>query len=514
MKYTIGTRGSLLALTQCNQVKRILEQELGDEFELKVITTQGDQIQDKPLWQIDGKDFFTKELDHALINKEIDLVVHSYKDLSTERPDSIQTAALLERSFAHDILLINKETIKRLPQMDKMVVGTSSPRRIAAINKHLKKFIPHGDKIEIETAVLRGNVNTRIEKLNKGQYDAIVLAMAGLERLAMDEKSSLELKTLIKDLNFMILPLSLFPTAAGQGTLAIECRSNDYELMHKLKKVNHHITAFCSQMEKQIFKSYGGGCHLGVGIHSYQIDEIQGVIESGLHNGQTIHKQFLTGENPKRPAGGIFIGFPSSKSHWEDIPSDELIEKVNIDFEKPEGEHHLFVTSSYTTAPALKIGRKSVWTSGSRTSKRLALEGVWVNGMGDLFGEKELMRFKHSHLIKMFLNDIDGNWLVLTNDLSQSDLGQTCAVYTRKINSYKPSLTESLKKVSVFYWTSYFQYTTYLSHFPFIKDKMHCCGLGKTYFQFKANNVHITPFANIDHFEKWFTQGHMESGNE
>lgn len=514
MKYNIGTRGSLLALTQCQQVKEILEKELGDQFTLNIITTQGDQIQDKPLWQIDGKDFFTKELDHALLAREIDLVVHSYKDLGTERPEGIKTAALLERNFPHDVLLIKKSTIENLNRMDKFIVGTSSPRRIAAINSHLKKLIPNGNSLEMECQVLRGNVNTRIEKLLNDQYDAIVLALAGLERLAMDEKASKEVSRLITDLNFMILPLSLFPTAAGQGTLAIECRSDDYELLEKLKKINHQSTAHCAALEKQRFKSYGGGCHLGVGIHAYQIDGIFGLIESGEHQGKKIHVQNLLEHLPSRPEGSVFIGMPSSKSRWEDIPSDDLIEKVKIDFEMPKDEGHLFVTSSYTTDAALKIKRKTLWTSGVRTSKRMVLEGSWVNGMGDLFGEKELARFKQSHFVKLFHSDIQNDWIVLTNDLSQSDLGKTVAVYSRKIAEPTSDQIELLKSVGAFYWTSYFQYITYLEKFPFIKEKMHCCGLGKTYFQFQANKIKVTPFANIDHFEKWFTQGHMESGND
>ena len=112
--YKIGTRGSLLALTQCGQVKDLLEQLTGDTFELVTIKTQGDIIQNAPLWQVDGKDFFTKELDEALLSGAVDLVVHSYKDLGSVRPSGITLAAVTKRVYAHDILLIKNEHIESL----------------------------------------------------------------------------------------------------------------------------------------------------------------------------------------------------------------------------------------------------------------------------------------------------------------------------------------------------------------------------------------------------------------
>ena len=138
-KYTIGTRGSLLALTQCDLIKEEIEEKSGLKFNLNVIKTQGDQITDKPLWQLEGKDFFTKELDHALINETIDLVVHSYKDLGSERPKDIKLRTITKRTYAHDILLIKKSTLEDLKSKKTFVVGTSSPRRIHNITNCFKR---------------------------------------------------------------------------------------------------------------------------------------------------------------------------------------------------------------------------------------------------------------------------------------------------------------------------------------------------------------------------------------
>jgi hydroxymethylbilane synthase len=187
--YRIGTRGSLLALTQCNQVKNQLEKLTGDKFELEIIKTQGDMITNAPLWQLDGKDFFTKELDEALLSGAVDLVVHSYKDLGSVRPDEILLAAITKRSYAHDILLIKKDTISEIKNKAELFVGTSSPRRMVNLKNHLKNYLPNATNLTVTTKVLRGNVNTRIQKLKDNEYDAIVLALPGIERLALTESS-------------------------------------------------------------------------------------------------------------------------------------------------------------------------------------------------------------------------------------------------------------------------------------------------------------------------------------
>ena len=128
--YKIGTRGSLLALTQCGQIKDQLELKTGDTFELVVIKTQGDIQTSQPLWQMEGNNFFTKELDEALLKGEVDLVVHSYKDLGSVRPEGITLAAVTKRTYAHDILLIKNETIPTIKNRTEFIVGTSSPRRV------------------------------------------------------------------------------------------------------------------------------------------------------------------------------------------------------------------------------------------------------------------------------------------------------------------------------------------------------------------------------------------------
>jgi hydroxymethylbilane synthase len=269
-KYKIGTRGSLLAVTQCTLIANEMSDITGSEFELVKISTQGDQQTEKPLWQMDGKDFFTKELDSALLANEVDLVVHSYKDLGSDRPEGIGLATITQRKFANDILLIKKENISKIKDLDTFIVGTSSPRRIVNIESSLKPYLPKiKESTKVKCEMLRGNVNTRIQKLKDDKYHAIVLALAGLERLANKEDSKEELTRLLDGLTFIVLPQKDFPSSASQGALAIEYNSNrdDKELLKVLKSVHCDITEKEISREREAFKSYGGGCHLAVGIN-------------------------------------------------------------------------------------------------------------------------------------------------------------------------------------------------------------------------------------------------------
>ena len=343
-KYTIGTRGSLLALTQCTQIKNKLEELTGDEFELKVIKTQGDQITDKPLWQLDGKDFFTKELDEALLNRSVDLVVHSYKDLGSERPKGIKLAAVTKRDFAHDILLVSKETLLNKKSGDDFIVGTSSPRRIENIESFLAQYLPF-EASKVETKMLRGNVNTRIEKLRSGDYDAIVLALPGIERLALSADSKEKLIPLLDGLDFMVLPQSQFPSASSQGALGIECHEENTELLEKLKCVQDQDTLEEVQIERKHFQEYGGGCHLAVGINAKKLPSGEMLLfKRGISNNQKISVATLLGNENKRKNQDFEYSDPNTqcgnyrfflslgfyvKSIWENV---EVVKKLFLPF--------------------------------------------------------------------------------------------------------------------------------------------------------------------------------------
>ncbi len=244
---TIGTRKSLLALWQSNYIKSCLEKQYPDcEVRLQKIVTKGDKILDVPLSKIGGKGLFTKEIETALLDGEADLAVHSLKDMPTKLPDGLCLTAITERAVVGDAFVSNKyNTLAELPAGS--VLGTSSLRRRAQL---LAK------RPDLDIRDLRGNVDTRLRKLDDGLYDAIILAAAGLTRLGYGNR--------IRE----TLPCDFCIPAVGQGALAIECRTDNTELRSMLEFLNHPATKSCTDAERAFLGLVEGGCQVPIGVHA------------------------------------------------------------------------------------------------------------------------------------------------------------------------------------------------------------------------------------------------------
>jgi hydroxymethylbilane synthase len=249
-KVIIGTRGSELALWQAHYVKGQLE-EIGQEVELKIIQTKGDNIQHLSFDKIEGKGFFTKELEDALLNGDIDMAVHSMKDLPTSQPSGLKIAAVSYRDLPEDWLIIRKEaeeTGQVLKLKENPVIGSSSARRKAQI-------LSIREDAQIKD--IRGNVPTRLNKLRTGDYDAILLAGAGLNRLKIDLNEFTVLKFSPKE----------FVPAPAQGVLALQIREED-KLLHKtLRQLHRSDVVECTNVERKVLQLFDGGCHLPLGVY-------------------------------------------------------------------------------------------------------------------------------------------------------------------------------------------------------------------------------------------------------
>lgn len=240
----IGTRASALARWQAEHVAASLRAHPGvPEPELVLIKTEGDRIQDVPLSQIDGKAFFTKEIEEALLNDTVDLAVHSLKDLATEMPQGLELGAILEREDPRDALIATGTmSLDDLPPGAR--VGTSSLRRRAL----LARWRP-----DLQLLELRGNVPTRIRKLDEEGYDAIVLAAAGVKRLGLEGRIS------------SFLPFHRFLPAVSQGAIGVQIRSQDPDVAAWIGKLNDPRTRSATTAERALLKTLEGGCHVPVG---------------------------------------------------------------------------------------------------------------------------------------------------------------------------------------------------------------------------------------------------------
>ena len=238
-KLIIGTRSSNLALTQTKFViKKLKEIDPTIDFVIKKIKTKGDILLDKDLNNILDKGFFVSEIQNELINKSIDFAVHSLKDLPTDTNKDLISFTVTERENPMDVLVLSKSSEKK-DLKELKIIGTSSLRR----KQQLQSI---SDKISIKS--IRGNIETRIQKLDQGQYDGIILAAAGLNRLGLQNRIS------------RFFNLSEITPSAGQGALAVECRTNDAKTISILKKIQHKQTEICVNEERKFLNTVGGGC--------------------------------------------------------------------------------------------------------------------------------------------------------------------------------------------------------------------------------------------------------------
>ena len=272
----IGSRGSQLALWQANHIRELLEQR-GHRIEIEIIKTTGDKITDVALAQVGTKGMFTREIEEALAENRVDLAVHSLKDLPTEIPSGFEIAAIPPRQDARDAFCSLKyKRIQDLPQGAR--VGTSSLRRQA----QLKALRP-----DLDTHALRGNVDTRLRKLEAGEYDAVILAAAGLKRLGKQDSIR------------QLLDAKVMCPAAGQGALAVEIRKADSAVRQHLIFLDDAAARLTTTCERALLNKMGGGCQVPIGAFAEIILgklHLQAVVASP--EGSTVLRKSGEGDDP------------------------------------------------------------------------------------------------------------------------------------------------------------------------------------------------------------------------
>ena len=247
-KIIIGTRGSKLSLAYAGRVKNLLvglDQSLKNQIEIKIIKTTGDLNVDKKISELGGKNYFCKEIEDQLQNKKIDVAVHSLKDMETFENKNLVVAAYLKRNDPRDILVMKDKT--SISSSENCLIGSSSKRRELQMKLVFKNFI---------TKQIRGNIDTRIEKVNEGKFDGVMLAAAGLKTLNLESYIS------------RYFSINEIIPAAGQGVIAVQCRSDEKEIKKTLSKISDDDTKICASCEKELLKTIRGDCHTAVGAYA------------------------------------------------------------------------------------------------------------------------------------------------------------------------------------------------------------------------------------------------------
>lgn len=291
----IGSRGSQLALWQARFIQAQLANITAHPVQIEIIKTQGDQIDSLPFDKMEGKGFFTKEIEEALLDKRIDLAVHSLKDLMTTMPDGLVLSAVGFREDNREAVLIRKESLdptRPLSVKENGVMGSSSVRRKCQI-AHLSP--------DLQLADLRGNVPTRIDKLRAGRYDAVLVAYAGIKRLAC-QPSKLALD--LSDIEIIILGRDRFLPAPGQGVLAVQTRCDDDETSQIAAKLDDRQVRLQAELERGLLTRFVGGCQLPLGAFAeidgseLRLHAVMGIRENGQWLG--LARASVSGNDPQK----------------------------------------------------------------------------------------------------------------------------------------------------------------------------------------------------------------------
>ena len=272
-KIIIGARGSKLSLSYAETVKKLFfsasDQEM--KIDIQTIKTSGDIFQDKKISNIGGKNIFCKEIERQLSEKKIDIAVHSLKDMDSFEENDLIIGAYLKRNDPRDVIILKKDISF---ERNKLTIGTGSKRRELQFKLYFKN---------ITFKNIRGNIDSRISKVKKGEYDGIILALAGVQTLKLEK----EIKEIFSETK--IIP------SAGQGVIAVQCRKDDFENLKILDKINDENTKICAIAERSLLKTIGGDCHTAVGAYA-KIDKGNITIISQLFSDDG-NKSFLVKRN-------------------------------------------------------------------------------------------------------------------------------------------------------------------------------------------------------------------------
>lgn len=475
MRLKIASRKSDLARLQAYLVaEKIKEQDSNINIVHEFSASFGDKNPNVSLNEMPEKGAFTSDFVIGLKEGLFDMVVHSWKDLPTDLPET-STLFTLKREDPRDVLFIKKSSLEKIKKKSSISVLTSSPRRVHHIEPFLKDYYPHPIN-EVSCHEVRGNIPTRLKKLIEQDEDGLIMAKAALDRLLttkLEEFTELknELAQYLTHFNFMVLPLSCYPTAAAQGALAIEVLKSRTDLTEYLKKIHCEETFKNVKKERDLLKSLGGGCHQKVGMTSVPHKKGSFFSASGLKpNGEVIKTIEFVDKFSESP----IKQFKRDESYPTNDNQNNLFTREFLDI-TIEPNKDLFISKELSLPKSYRpMPQQMIATAGLKTWKILAKRGIWVNTTSDSLGSHYGTNIEN--LIGRALN-----WTSLTHSDSPKkyETFEQCATYKLVKRNIEDS--QDLSQYKNFYWMSGTQFKRALELHPGIKDAWHCCGAGKTF---------------------------------
>jgi hydroxymethylbilane synthase len=490
---TLTGRDSKLSRIQIELVKTQIETAFPDISVLvNTSTSRGDRLQNIPLQTVEGTDFFTEDIFENLYTGEADIAVHSLKDMSATHFFGGNTFAVVDRDDVRDVAIFNASVIQKIALGLPVVIGTCSPRRELMATRFLKQALPqlHAG-IQIETKIIRGNVDTRLKKLDAGEYDGIILAAAGLNRLLRNSEHSPLIQGLLRDKKLMVLPLIECTPAPCQGAIVVEALNSNVKAVKVLECINQpKLFAQCVK-EKKIALHYGAGCDQKFGVTT---------ISYGDH--ETV---FAAGVNGRNEPFEDWFGLPDleleNRTIWDgtvhkttSVPLEMKTESISTPI--------VFVANDKaaegSTFQAIK--NKRLWAAGSKTWFKLATKGLWVEGCSDGLGLESLHNVWASPLLNIQKTDVT----LLTHTSAASNWRlkdwNTVASYRTEYMQQAPTEVQS---ADIVFWSSGSQFRNFNHQTK--STAIHVCASGETKVYLKRSGVEPIVFPTIQSFQLWKT---------
>lgn len=497
---TIVCRSSKLAIAQAHRAEAAIRLHAAD-IHVRTVTKEsaGDKNRSVPIYTMEERDVFTKDIDEYLLSGEADFAVHSLKDLSLERTEDPRfVSAVFERDDPRDIALFKGNVMESIASGKTLIIGTSSLRRTELAPPFLHKALPqiHGNAPLVRCESIRGNVDSRLHQLATGDYDGIIIAAAGLNRLLAVPEHLTAIRNLLDTFRMMVLPLVEFPPAPAQGALIIEALSNNERASSIIEHLRSPSLEEQISSERALLRAFGGGCHQRFGGISLQLPSGNVLITGGkAKNGEDVaNMRFAV---PNILAGKALFTASDFMQDFFTTSYEATREDFSLAEEVVFVSHHRAV---HHEAVLRELRQKRVWTAGTRTWFELAKRCVWVEGCSDGFGFRFLADVFHSPLVGINTGELR----LLTNTDSAEDWERegvaATGLYTLHEN-VSASVIAALPQAEAYFWTSFGQYQACR---PWLREgALHLCPSGKTAEKFRSAGIEPIIFPSIKAFLLW-----------
>jgi hydroxymethylbilane synthase len=488
-------RSSRLSLLQIDIVKRKIENAF-PEIKVEVIarSSKGDDLQNISLHTVEGSDFFTQDIFNALPIGKADIAVHSLKDMSSEHFFGANKFAVVDRDDTRDVAIFNSDIEEKIKRGEAIIIGTCSPRREEMATVFLKKALPQlSSEIKIVTKDIRGNVETRLRKLNSGEYDATILATAGLNRLLPSKEDADLIKELLADKKLMLLPLIECVPAPCQGAIVAEAHHLNTKAVEVLQKINEEeLFADCYAEKKEAIK-YGAGCIQKFGVTTLHTKNNKYLYAAGKDSEGT---EFIKWEPlPEiRIEGSLFSSTDVMKGFFDYKWSDK---EVSIDTPVVFVASYKTLQGQYGVKNLLN---KSIIASGTKTWFELSKKGYWVTASADALGFEFLLPSLSMPLLNIQVEEIS----ILTHEVAAERWrlkGYNAVSNYKQVQKNDEKIRESIVTAEAIFWTSFSQYELYGKYAK--PDAKHLCAGGETAELLKQTGVDLVIFPTIKAFEQW-----------